>query len=155
VLAKADGSNTLGKLEIMWRTTLGEAGLLQTHQILGNPIPRKEVNLRIVELPSRILLERPFLVRMSVTNQTDRHLGPLRISMSQEDAQGIPRAIVVNGLWSMVVPQLEPLASTDFNMSLVATAVGVQKITGIGVADTRDGKPYDTLAATEVFVEPE
>lgn len=34
--------------------------------------------------------------------------------------------------------------------SLVATAVGVQKITGIGVADTRDGKPYDTLAATEV-----
>lgn len=34
--------------------------------------------------------------------------------------------------------------------SLVATAVGVQKITGIGVADTRDGKPFDTLAATEV-----
>lgn len=34
--------------------------------------------------------------------------------------------------------------------SLVATAVGVQKITGIGVADRRDGKPYDTLAATEV-----
>ena len=36
VVAKADGSNTLGKLEIMWRTTLGEAGRLQTQQILGN-----------------------------------------------------------------------------------------------------------------------
>jgi hypothetical protein len=34
--------------------------------------------------------------------------------------------------------------------SLVATAVGVQKITGIAVVDVRDGKPYDTLLATEV-----
>lgn len=155
VAAKADGSNTLGKLEIMWRTTLGEPGRLQTQQILGNPSPRKEVNVRIMEIPSRILLERPFLVRMSVSNQTDRAIGPLQISMSQDDAQGVPRAIVVNGLWSMTVPQLQPLASTDVNLSLVATAVGVQKITGIGVTDRRDGKPYDTLAATEVFVEPE
>lgn len=35
-VAKAEGSNTLGKLEIMWRTTLGEPGRLQTQQILGN-----------------------------------------------------------------------------------------------------------------------
>jgi hypothetical protein len=33
---------------------------------------------------------------------------------------------------------------------VVATAVGVQKITGIGMVDRRDGKPYDTVAATEV-----
>ena len=39
---------------------------------------------------------------MSVSNQTDRAVGPLQISMSQDDAQGVPRAIVVNGLWSMV-----------------------------------------------------
>jgi hypothetical protein len=36
VSGKANGSNTLGKLEIMWRTTLGEPGRLQTQQILGN-----------------------------------------------------------------------------------------------------------------------
>jgi hypothetical protein len=55
-------------------------------------------------------------VRLSVSNQTDRHIGPLQISMSQDDAQGVSRAIVVNGLWTMVVPQLEPFASTDFNL---------------------------------------
>ena len=38
----------------------------------------------------------------------------------------------------------------DMIQSLVATAVGVQKIAGIGVSDRRDGKPYDTLTATEV-----
>eukprot|EP00249_Psilotum_nudum_P015749 c25502_g1_i4 orf=461-1648(-) len=112
---RVEGSNTLGKLEITWRTTLGEPGRLQTQQILGSPIPQKEVSLRVVDLPSRIILERPFLI----------------------------------------VPPLEPLASTDFNLSLVATSIGVQKIAGICVVDSRDGKPYDVLPATEVFVEPE
>jgi len=46
---------------------------------------------------------------MSVSNQTDRAVGPLQISMSQDDAQGVPRAIVVNGLWSMVSLYLESI----------------------------------------------
>lgn len=49
-VAKAEGSNTLGKLEIMWRTTLGEPGRLQTQQILGNVSPRTRtlVNLSLI-----------------------------------------------------------------------------------------------------------
>ena len=31
-----ENSNTLGKLDITWRTTLGEPGRLQTQQILGS-----------------------------------------------------------------------------------------------------------------------
>ncbi|BBN02599.1 trafficking protein particle complex subunit 13 [Marchantia polymorpha subsp. ruderalis] len=154
-VAKIPVTNALGKLELLWRTTLGEPGRLQTQQILGNPVPRKEVSLEIAELPSRIILERPFLVRVTVNNSTDHRVGPLQISMSQEDAQGVKRAIVVNGLWSLIVPQLEPSGSTDFNLSLVATAIGVQRIIGIRVVDVRDGKVFDILSPTEVFVEPE
>lgn len=33
---KVEGSNVLGKLQITWRTNLGEPGRLQTQQILGN-----------------------------------------------------------------------------------------------------------------------
>lgn len=32
---RIDGSNILGKLQITWRTNLGESGRLQTQQILG------------------------------------------------------------------------------------------------------------------------
>lgn len=32
---KVQGSNGLGKLQITWRTNLGEPGRLQTQQILG------------------------------------------------------------------------------------------------------------------------
>ena len=31
-----EGSNILGKLQITWRTNLGEPGRLQTQQILGS-----------------------------------------------------------------------------------------------------------------------
>lgn len=33
---KVEGSNVLGKLQITWRTNLGEPGRLQTQQIIGN-----------------------------------------------------------------------------------------------------------------------
>lgn len=32
---KAEGNNFLGKLQITWRTNLGEPGRLQTQQIIG------------------------------------------------------------------------------------------------------------------------
>lgn len=34
--SKGEGNNVLGKLQITWRTNLGEPGRLQTQQIIGN-----------------------------------------------------------------------------------------------------------------------
>jgi hypothetical protein len=53
----------LGKLDITWRSTLGEPGRLQTQQIMGNAQSKKEVELRVLEVPPRIEVEKPFLVR--------------------------------------------------------------------------------------------
>ncbi|XP_024983610.1 trafficking protein particle complex subunit 13-like isoform X2 [Cynara cardunculus var. scolymus] len=59
---KFEGSNVLGKLQITWRTNLGEPGRLQTQQIIGNPITHKEVELKAMQVPSVIILEKPFTV---------------------------------------------------------------------------------------------
>eukprot|EP00897_Mesotaenium_endlicherianum_P002298 jgi/Mesen1/2096/ME000151S01356 len=156
--ARMEGGSALGKLEITWRTTLGEPGRLQTQQIVGNPIARKEVELKLVELPSRIVLERPFIVQCRLTNCTERPLGPLTVSMPQQvDAPGgapkPPVIVVVSGPWSLTVPGVQANASYHFSLCMVALAAGVQRIAGIGVLDVRDAKPYDTLAPTEVYVE--
>lgn len=150
--AGGGGGNALGKLEILWRTTLGETGRLQTQQILGNPMLRKEVELKVVDLPASVVLETPFLVGFQLLNCTDRRVGPLRVSTSRDEALGAPRAIVVSGLWALTVPPLAPQASTTFTLCLVALAAGVQKLTGVAVHDA-DGKPYDTLTPIEMFVE--
>lgn len=149
---KVDGSNVLGKLQITWRTNLGEPGRLQTQQILGSPITRKEIELQVMEVPSVTILERPFLVHLNLTNQTDRTMGPFEVWLSQSDSRE-EQVVMVNGLRAMALPQVEAFCSTDFRLNLIATKLGVQKITGITVFDIREKRTYEPLPDLEIFVD--
>ncbi|XP_021294790.1 trafficking protein particle complex subunit 13 [Herrania umbratica] len=149
---KVEGTNILGKFQITWRTNLGEPGRLQTQQILGNPITRKEIELQILEIPSLINLDWPFSVHLNLTNHTDRELGPFEVWLSQNSAHK-EKIVMINGLQTMALPQVEASGSTDFHLNLIATKVGVQKISGITVSDTREKKTYDSLPDVEIFVE--
>ncbi|XVE51314.1 hypothetical protein DITRI_Ditri02bG0030000 [Diplodiscus trichospermus] len=149
---KVEGTNILGKLQITWRTNLGEPGRLQTQQILGTPITRKEIELQLLEIPSVIHLDRPFLVHLNLTNHTDRELGPFEVCLSQSSAHE-EKIVMINGLQSMALPQVEACGSTDFHLNLIATKLGVQRISGIIVSDTREKKSYDPMPDVEIFVE--
>ncbi|EFJ37353.1 hypothetical protein SELMODRAFT_76214 [Selaginella moellendorffii] len=150
---KLEGANALGKLEILWRTTLGETGRLQTQQINGSPTPKKPLDVKMTNLPQRILIERPFLVRMEVTNRSEQFTGPLRVVMSETDDNGTPRTVLMNGLLSLMVPPLAPLASTELEVNLVAVAAGVQRVAGICLVDARDGRQVEFVPPTEVNFE--
>lgn len=149
---KVDGSNILGKLQITWRTNLGEPGRLQTQQILGSAFTHKEIELQIVEVPSATILERPFLVPLNLTNHTDRKMGPFEVWLSQSDSLE-EKVVRVNGLQTMTLPQVEAFSSIDFHLNLIATKLGVQKIAGITVFDTSEKKTYDPLPDLEIFVD--
>lgn len=148
---RTEGSNILGKLQITWRTNLGEPGRLQTQHILGSAVPRKEIDLQVVNIPLAIILHKPFEVQLSLTNQTERALGPFEIWFSG-DANG-ERAFMVNGLQTMALPEVRAFSSTELSMNLIATKVGVQKITGITVFDTVEKKTYEPLPDLEIFVD--
>ncbi|KAK4759751.1 hypothetical protein SAY87_022882 [Trapa incisa] len=150
---KVEG-NVLGKLQLTWRTNLGEPGRLQTQQILGAAVVRKEIDLQVVELPTTIILGRSFSVHIELLNLTERELGPFEVSLSPDDLPG-ERAIMTNGLQKMVLPKVEAFGSRDFHLNLVATKLGVQKITGIRVYECNEGKTYNPLPDMEVFVDLE
>ncbi|WJX46166.1 hypothetical protein P8452_32992 [Trifolium repens] len=149
---KVEGNNVLGKLQITWRTNLGEPGRLQTQQILGTPTTKKEVELQVVEVPSIINLQRPFTLKLNLTNLSERKLGPFEVSVSQNVLSG-ENVVMINGLQSMVLSQIEALGSTNFHLNLIATKPGIQRITGITVFDTREMKSYDPLPDLEIFVD--
>ncbi|XP_040971858.1 trafficking protein particle complex subunit 13 isoform X5 [Gossypium hirsutum] len=109
---KVEGTNILGKLQITWRTNLGEPGRLQTQQILGT-------------------------VHLNLLNHTDRELGPFDVRLSQNSAHE-EKNVMINGLQTI---------------SLIATKLGVQRISGITVSDTKEKKTYDPLPDVEIFVE--
>ncbi|XP_016754158.1 trafficking protein particle complex subunit 13 isoform X2 [Gossypium hirsutum] len=149
---KVEGTNILGKLQITWRTNLGEPGRLQTQQILGTPISCKEIELQILEIPSLINLDKSFLVHLNLLNHTDRELGPFDVRLSQNSAHE-EKNVMINGLQTILLPQVEAFGSTDFHLSLIATKLGVQRISGITVSDTKEKKTYDPLPDVEIFVE--
>ncbi|KAF5728920.1 trafficking protein particle complex subunit 13 [Tripterygium wilfordii] len=95
-------SNVLGKFQITWRTNLGEPGRLQTQQILGTPITQEELELNVVEVPSVINLDKPFLVKLKLKNQTDKVLGPFEVTLSQVDSSEQEMVIMINGLQTTV-----------------------------------------------------
>ncbi|XP_062013195.1 uncharacterized protein LOC133729644 [Rosa rugosa] len=149
---KVEGSNILGKLQITWRTNLGEPGRLQTQQIMGTPITRKDIELQVVEIPSGIKLERPFLLHLKLANETEKELGPFEVSLSQDDSRE-EKVVVINGLQTVVFPSIEAFGSKEFHLNLIATKLGVQKITGITVLNTMERKSYDPLPDVEIFVD--
>ncbi|KAJ9566548.1 hypothetical protein OSB04_002514, partial [Centaurea solstitialis] len=142
-------SNVLGKLQITWRTNLGEPGRLQTQQIIGNPITHKEVELKAMQVPSVIILEKPFTVHLSLTNLTEKNLGPFEVSLSLTDDNQEEKAVMVNGLKRVDLPQVEAFASLDFKLNLIAMELGMQKISGITVFNTIEKKSYDPLPDVE------
>ncbi|KAJ4976229.1 hypothetical protein NE237_001335 [Protea cynaroides] len=149
---KSDRSNILGKLQITWRTNLGEPGRLQTQQILGSPIVRQDIELQILDIPSLTVVERPFLVHLNLKNQTGGNRGPFEVWLSQGDPHE-EKAIIVNGVQKLVLAQVEAFSSTDFQLNLIATRLGVQKITGIMVLDMSEKKTYNPLLDLEIFVD--
>ncbi|XP_073144875.1 uncharacterized protein [Henckelia pumila] len=151
---KLEGSNVLGKLQITWRTNLGEPGRLQTQNILGNPITRKEIELQAVEVPSVIILEKPFVARLNLVNQTERVLGPFEVWLSESNTLD-EKTVMVNGLHTVTLGEVQASSSLEFQLNLIAVKNGIQKIRGITVLDTIEKKTYDSLLELEIYVDSE
>ncbi|KAL0407347.1 UNVERIFIED_CONTAM: Trafficking protein particle complex subunit [Sesamum latifolium] len=145
---KVEGSNILGKLQITWRTNLGEPGRLQTQHIVGNPITRKDIELDAVEIPPSIILDKPFLVSLKLTNLTERVLGPFEVWLSESDLLS-EKAVMVNGLQTMTLGEAQAFSSLKFQLNLIATKHGIQKISGITVFDTVEKRTYNSLLELE------
>ena len=64
-----DAGEPLGKLEIRWRGPMGEAGRLQTQQIMATPRPQRDVEITIApSLPTTATLARPLSLQCVVRN---------------------------------------------------------------------------------------
>ena len=147
--AAAEGSNTLGKLEIRWGGTMGESGRLQTQQILGaaGGSGRRDVELRVEEVPLTVTLEEPFPLRCVVRNCTERRRGPLRVAVAPDVAHGV----AVEGPRDVALSELAPGAETTVTLRCVALRAGVQRLPALAAHDASNPHtPLAELAGHEV-----
>ncbi|KAL3157424.1 hypothetical protein ABBQ32_011895 [Trebouxia sp. C0010 RCD-2024] len=135
-------SSALGKLEIKWRGSLGEVGRLQTQQILGPPMPAKEVELKIVFVSDKVQLERPFQAVVKLQSNVDRQLGPLTLAM----APGVPQSTKAQPPTAqdrgMLQPSAMPRLTADTGNLASANDSASKSIVACGVTS----HTIDTLA---------
>ncbi|KAJ4774409.1 Trafficking protein particle complex subunit 13 [Rhynchospora pubera] len=151
---KDDADTVLGKFQITWRTNLGEPGRLQTRNIHNNLPPKKDIDLQVVTAPSKVILEQPFSVHLRLINQTERTVGPFEVYIISGSSSD-DRSVMLNGLQKLVLPLVEGSDSINFDLNMVATQVGVQRISGITVHAVQEKKVYDPLQDIEIFVDAE
>ncbi|KAI7744406.1 hypothetical protein M8C21_014306 [Ambrosia artemisiifolia] len=86
----------------------------------------KEIDLKAVKVPSVIILEKPFMVQLSLTNLTGKKLGPFEVWLSLTDSKE-EKAIMLSGFQRMDLHMVEAFASLEFQLNLISTKLDCRK----------------------------
>jgi len=145
---QAKSTTTIGKLDIIWKSNLGETGKMHSMPIERKLPNQMEVEIALKDIPSNIILEQPFNIRCEVTNRSDSAISP-RITFAKAKMTGI----MWNGISGLKLGRLAAGTTSSVQLTFFAMKPGVQKITGIRVVDELTEKNYDFDDITDVFVE--
>jgi len=147
---KTKNATVVGKLDIVWKNNMGENGRLQT-ALLERKIPQAaNVEIKLKDIPQKIVLETPFEVTCEIINRAESAINP-KLEFLHHAVGGI----LAFGLSGQVFGQISSGGSLSIKLSLFPSKPGVQKITGIRITDTLSEKNFDFYDIIDVFVELE
>eukprot|EP01117_Protostelium_nocturnum_P014842 TRINITY_DN5697_c0_g1_i3.p1 TRINITY_DN5697_c0_g1~~TRINITY_DN5697_c0_g1_i3.p1 ORF type:complete len:425 (-),score=111.81 TRINITY_DN5697_c0_g1_i3:3-1277(-) len=145
---RAKIGTVIGKLELSWKSNLGDSGRLQTAPLERKLVQQAELELVARKIPTQITLEEPFDILCELSNSSDSSISP-KISFVKESMTGI-LAHGINGKLPSVLPSGSTLPIT---LSFFPTKPGVQKISGITISDSSSSKIFEFNNFLDVFVE--
>uniref|UniRef100_M4BEG3 Uncharacterized protein n=1 Tax=Hyaloperonospora arabidopsidis (strain Emoy2) TaxID=559515 RepID=M4BEG3_HYAAE len=95
-LLTTQGSQNLGRLHVGWKTSMGEAGSVQSPPLMReiseavgqNLAGAGDVVVSVEEIPSKVVVGQPFVVAISVTNKSLQRLA-LQVQFRKELMHGI------------------------------------------------------------------
>ena len=164
-----DAGEPLGKLEIRWKGRMGEAGRLQTQQIMGPPRPRRDVEITVApSLPTTATLARPLSLRCVIRNCAATATAPLELVARDgwEDPgadagagttgknAAPPLGMAVDGPRAVSLGVLEPGGEATAEVTVVPLAPGTRRLPMVEVRDA-GGRLVSELKPWEVMVERE
>ncbi|KAI8846295.1 hypothetical protein BC829DRAFT_398877 [Chytridium lagenaria] len=139
---------TLGKLDIVWRTLLGQAGRLQTSQLSRKPVQVELFDIFVIDVPTTILSEEAFTVKCRLRNND--------LSTTQRFViSGIKSKMSSVLLWGPAETEpmeIPALGFADFSLSFYPLLSGLHKLVGLRIAElnTKTYRDIDNLC--DIFV---
>ncbi|KAI9340314.1 hypothetical protein BDR26DRAFT_861696 [Obelidium mucronatum] len=139
---------TLGKLDIQWRTTMGQQGRLQTSQLTRKITPTDPIRVEIVRLSDSIAAEKPFratcrLWNHSLENEMDASVVFVKSKMS---------SVLLLGPSERKVGPVPVGGSVEFEVDFFPLLSGVQKVSGMRILDSRSSNGFEIDVLCEVCV---
>lgn len=119
----------IGKLDIVWKSNLGERGRLQTSQLQRAYTQHKDLVVEVLQVEGKCVEMEPLTVRCSLRNLSDV---TKTVTLSFDSEQTNVMWLDVSGLQNEKVP---PKELKEFSVSLLPVCAGIQALNGLLVTD--------------------
>lgn len=144
-------TTALGRMEVVWKSTMGEPGRLQSNVVQRKLPAARAVEVFTTSVPHEVSLEVPFDVQCVATNTSNKEL---QLFLHFESMPGRSGGFVFDGVSGRALGTLEPHASLTFSFSLIALDTGILKLNGLYLVDTVSEQRFDIVALADIFVQP-
>jgi len=141
------GVSSIGKLDMIWRSAMGERGRLQTSSLQRMAPGYGDLRFSIEQIPGVVGLLKPFTIICRLHNCCERSLD-LVLSFDGFLQGGV----VFCATSGQQLGQVSPGKSVQFNLTLFATTTGMHSISGIRVTDTFLRRTYELDEVAQFFV---
>jgi len=156
---QAHSTVTLGKLDIIWISGIGERGRLQTNQ-LPKPAPSiastnighlPDLRISLIDGEGTCYVEQVQRLRVRILNCTERTLD---LALSFDSLFAKREAFVWTGVISRQLGKLEAHSTCDIELNLVPLTSGLKRIGGLKLADLLMRHTYELDDFHSLFVLP-
>ncbi|KAJ2949010.1 hypothetical protein O0L34_g5950 [Tuta absoluta] len=131
-------AKNIGKLDIVWRSNLGEKGRLQTSQLQRMTPDYGDIRLTYERLPNKVPVDEPFDFKCKIVNATERTLDLILKLRSLQDS-----SLLWCGISNRKLGPLEPGKSVYVNLTAMPINTGLHSITGVSLVDLFLKRTYD------------
>jgi len=152
-------TNTLGKLDIVWRTTMGEMGRLQTSQLTRKVPVLDELLVQAFDVPSTkvtedgefakgVRAEEPFTIGIRIRNHSGQNM---KVVLSAVKAK--MGSVLLSGVSTRQLGDLLPDQAIETKVEFFPLSPGLQKVGGLKIVDLISGYTKEVDHLCDVFVE--
>ncbi|XP_071835937.1 trafficking protein particle complex subunit 13-like isoform X2 [Apostichopus japonicus] len=140
------GVSSIGKLDIVWKTNLGERGRLQTSPLQRVSPGCGDIKLVVLQIPDSITLQSSFKFLCKLTSCCERTMD-LKLNL-QKAGTGLSWM----GISGKQLGKLGPGDSLQIELSMLSTIPGLQSISGLRIIDQNLKRTYEHDDIAQIFV---
>eukprot|EP00041_Stephanoeca_diplocostata_P002559 m.28037 g.28037 ORF g.28037 m.28037 type:complete len:497 (-) comp13519_c0_seq1:26-1516(-) len=147
IAAEARAATAVGKLEITWRTNLGELGRLQTNMLPRTPSAHPTIETTVLDVPGGVCFGESFQLQCQVWNR-----GAQDVELTLRELPEKMGNVHFCGVSNRSLPTLAAQKHMTIEIDLIALSTGLQHIRGLALHDRRGNTLHEIFNLPDVFV---